>query len=217
MDIYVLFYDRSISFADVEGYIPLLSKRRQERINRLRREEDKVSSVMAGMLSEMRLSLALGEPCKALRFYTEEYGRPRLKDQRDVTFSLSHSANAVAFAIGYCDVGVDIQKIDHADMRVADRFFTGEECAFIRNSEDRDRAFHYIWTRKEAFVKMTGRGLGQGLGSFEVFDDIGGHSFFTQEIDGFMLSVCAGEREHRIIRVTEQELFDFFAQDKHST
>ena len=54
--------------------------------------------------------------------------------------------------------------------RVARRFFEGRERAVLQAlpAAERRAAFFRCWTRKEAFVKATGRGVTQGLRTFAV-------------------------------------------------
>ena len=85
-------------------------------------------------------------------------------------FSLSHSADAVLCALADRNVGADIQLASKANEALIGRFFSEEERAFVRGAEDPDRAFTEIWTEKESFCKMDGRGLALPLGSFSVFD-----------------------------------------------
>lgn len=59
-------------------------------------------------------------------------------------------------------------------MKVANRFFTKDEIDYISDGlecSDVDMRFYKIWTMKEAFMKLTGRGLGQRLDSFSVNPD----------------------------------------------
>jgi phosphopantetheinyl transferase len=52
-------------------------------------------------------------------------------------------------------------------VKIAKRFFAPEEAEMLL--PDPTGAFFPIWTKKEAYVKWTGRGLAEGLSSFSVF------------------------------------------------
>lgn len=62
------------------------------------------------------------------------------------------------------EIGADIEKI--SDKRsperteaIAGRYFSCEEQALIRSSDDPVGCFYALWTRKESYIKLTGRGL----------------------------------------------------------
>ncbi len=82
-------------------------------------------------------------------------------------FSLSHSGDYVLCAVSGQEVGADIQKMQQADYgKLASRFFAGEECRLLeqcRSEEDRRMLFYWLWTRKEALGKLTGRGVAKVL------------------------------------------------------
>ncbi|MBR2965224.1 MAG: 4'-phosphopantetheinyl transferase superfamily protein [Clostridia bacterium] len=76
-----------------------------------------------------------------------------------VEFSLSHSGEALAVALSYAPVGVDIEPIAVIDREgVARRFFTeGELVEYLKANVDcREEAFLRIWTAKEAIFKSRG-------------------------------------------------------------
>ena len=59
-------------------------------------------------------------------------------------------------------------------MMVAYRFFTKDEIDYISDGlecSDEDVRFYKIWTMKEAYIKMTGKGLSTRLDSFSVHPD----------------------------------------------
>jgi 4'-phosphopantetheinyl transferase len=88
-------------------------------------------------------------------------------------FNIAHSHDCVvgAFASGR-RVGIDVEwvrELHDADGIVA-RYFSPEENAAYRKltGEARARGFFNGWTRKEAFVKALGEGLGHPLAGFTV-------------------------------------------------
>lgn len=98
-------------------------------------------------------------------------------------FSLSHSEDCVCCVIGDRPVGVDLQKIaseksgiEEKDiarlMRLAKRFFREEEYRALlqceENGQDAAGAFARLWTIKEAYIKMLGRRITDGLDTFEI-------------------------------------------------
>jgi 4'-phosphopantetheinyl transferase len=109
---------------------------------------------------------------RSLSFATNEFGKPRLTDDGQVHFNLSHCEERAVLAISNVEVGIDLERerpIEHVDL--AKRYFHLHEVAAITASRDeaeQRRAFFLVWTLKEAVVKALGTGLSTPLDSFEV-------------------------------------------------
>ena len=74
-------------------------------------------------------------------------------------FSLSHTRTMAACAMSSRPVGVDAETIRPVRPGVAERSLTAAELAWLQAADDRDLGFLTLWTMKEAWVKLTGRGL----------------------------------------------------------
>lgn len=103
-----------------------------------------------------------------------EFGKPFIKNS-NLFFSISHTENLWMCAVGENEVGFDAEvksRVISTDRirQLSKRFFTDAEGKFIGENKEK---FLYIWTRKEAYVKYSGRGLGQGLETFNVLDQEG--------------------------------------------
>ena len=80
------------------------------------------------------------------------------KDGRQVHLSASHSGDCFACLLGEVPVGIDIQQERDADIdKLSRRFFTREEQQYVR--EHGLDGFFRLWTRKEAYAKLTGLGI----------------------------------------------------------
>ena len=72
----------------------------------------------------------------------------------------------------HCAIGVDIEMIrpDTDIEKIAERFFSFAETEQLRavNGLGKRTAFFNGWTRKEAYLKARGEGIGEGLDQFAV-------------------------------------------------
>lgn len=135
------------------------SPERKKRADRYLRQEDRLRCVTAHAL----LKRVLGSP--EFQVGQKENGKPYIKDREDFHYNLSHSGRYVVIAWGGAEVGVDVQQQDAAvNMEaIAGRFFTADEQAYIGTDLLR---FYEIWTKKESYLKYTGKGLQTDLRSF---------------------------------------------------
>lgn len=141
------------------------------RIDRPRRE-----FVVARGLLRRLLASALHCVPPAVRLEASANGKPRLAGPATspgIEFNVSHSHGlaVVAMTLGAV-VGVDVECIrDKPDIeRLAERFFSPHENNVLRSvpPAQRRRAFFLCWTRKEAILKATGKGISLPLDSFDV-------------------------------------------------
>lgn len=112
-----------------------------------------------------------GEPPKGFEIVEDGSGAPRLANNPwGIHFNLSHSRDWVLVALGRVPVGIDIEcneaEVDrHAIAGVC--FHPSEQQYLARLEGDAGReAFFDIWTRKEAYLKGIGIGLGTDPASF---------------------------------------------------
>ncbi|MGZ5222394.1 MAG: 4'-phosphopantetheinyl transferase family protein [Chitinophagaceae bacterium] len=116
------------------------------------------------------LAQILNESAEKLRIKTTEYGKPYLIDNPELVFNLSHSVNMLAITVSWnCQLGVDIEcyKPRANLFALINKCFADEEVAYWSNlpEDKKTLEFYRFWTRKEAFVKATGRGIALGLNS----------------------------------------------------
>jgi len=133
-------------------------------------------------------------------FAKNEYGKPymesiyktggktgKIKMDTALFFSVSHSENMIICAVACFNAGADCQKKNTDDAaecrKIAARFFSAQENAFLeRDKSERDYIdnFFTIWTKKEAYIKYTGKGLAEGLDTFSVTTEKRHKSFLNE-------------------------------------
>jgi 4'-phosphopantetheinyl transferase len=115
-------------------------------------------------------------------------GKPHVVDRPDLQFNLSHSADLLVCAVASQPVGVDVERIrPHDDvMAIARRFFAPEECDALERlpAHRRVDAFYACWTRKEAYLKALGLGVGESLRQFAVSVDPAAPAILASSLPG---------------------------------
>ena len=157
-------------------------------------EEDELLAVLqARMLSEQT-------PPFSFFYEYGEQGKPQIVNFPK-KFNLSHSGDYVVCGVSDGEVGVDIQKWVPYKERTAERFFAKEEWELLQEKDEQERTelFYRLWSRKEAYGKYTGQGIGSAVG-----EDFSNEQkwqekqiCFRERIleDGYSLAVCYGTAE----------------------
>ena len=133
--------------------LPYLDAARRRRVSRLRVAQKRAQCVGAGVL----LTHLLGDNGTPPHLIYGAAGKPCLADRPDVQFNLSHTGDWVFCAVSDGAVGLDAETVHPIGERVIRRCFSAEEQAWLRQAPA--DAVIRLWTRKEAYGKLTGAGL----------------------------------------------------------
>jgi len=141
------------------------------RADRFHFEKDRRAFVVSrGFLREIIGRYTNTRP-EQLRFAYGPYGKPALEGRLRFNMSHSHDLALIALTEDH-ELGVDVEymRADFASADIARRFFSPVEVEVFNSlaQEDQVAAFFRCWTRKEAFIKATGKGLSQPLEGFDV-------------------------------------------------
>lgn len=151
-----------------EAYYREMSAERRRKIDRCRRAGAKRLSLGAGILLDRGLS-EFGLREKSVKILQGENGKPYLADYPDIRFNLSHSNRLVLAVFAEKEVGCDIELIDRQNLKLAKRFFCPSEYGHLLHQTDEEQQrqeFFRLWTLKESFLKVTGKGMKVPLNSF---------------------------------------------------
>lgn len=160
----------------------LLDADERQRWSALRRLADRNRFVVACGLTRLVLATHLGRSpaeisiARACPQCGTPHGKPQLAHPPPtgpLEFSISHSGSRVVVALAHeTPVGVDVERVrpELPVDELAPDVLTPLEGRTIRDlaGEERTLGFFVYWTRKEAVLKATGRGLGLPLRSFAV-------------------------------------------------
>lgn len=189
----------------------VLDKDRKEKIEHIRREEDRLRSIYAGLL--LRYSfLQEGfqqSDWEKISIERGKFGKPSIAGITDFHYSLSHSGDWVVCSVGKKETGVDIQKQGTYKLQVAKRFFSTQEYERLLREEDSKKqklAFYKMWAAKESFVKLTGRGIGGGINACVIDENYrhvtDGNDYkesalirIYENIDNYIVCGCTWEEE----------------------
>lgn len=152
-----------------------LSEEERQRVNRFHFDQDRRRFIAGrGTLREI-LGVLLNVKPARLGFSLGEFGKPRIATPvaaHSFHFNLAHADSVGVYAIARHELGVDIERIrilDEAE-QIAASFFSQNEREYLLALpvEQRGEAFFNCWTRKEAYLKAVGCGLGDCLSQVAV-------------------------------------------------
>ena len=110
-----------------------------------------------------------------LQFETQPQGKPVLLTASSfpIKFNVSHTRGMALFAFTTQHaVGIDVEWIDRRvqDRDIAERYFSTRESEYLASlpPPERTHQFFSYWTCKEAYLKMQGRGIAEGLAQCEL-------------------------------------------------
>ena len=120
--------------------------------------------------------------------------------ENEIFFNLSHGQELIAVACADCEVGIDAESMRKVHENAMRRTCTRKEWGWLQQSEQKELDFLRLWTLKESYMKMTGRGMSLPLDSFEIIRKDQGFvlgkspkrpGFFrTMEFEDYIFSVC---------------------------
>lgn len=215
MKINVLFkrVDAAYLEKNYDSVINMLHPARREKVAKLKNKKAAYVSMTAGLLLQEVVEREFGLKPEDILIGRGENGKPYLKEYPEYQYNISHSGDMVMMAYSRQELGVDIEELRVKDTKVAKRCFGPDEYLYVLNgSNDRDgsasagygedkkaersRRFFEIWTLKEAYLKLTGKGISVPLSFFEV--DVENKcvknealKYYTGEVDNYIYAICA--------------------------
>jgi len=162
--------------ANEPHWFSLLSSEEHARAARFIPKHARQHFVLTRAVLRTVLGAYLAADPKKLVFQTSEQNKPSLGPlhaDSGISFNVAHSGALALLAFSRRrELGVDVEQIrrDVDVESIARRFFSPHELKQLAAvaAEDRVEAFFRCWTRKEAYIKAQGEGLGLPLDQFDV-------------------------------------------------
>ena len=157
-------------------FMETFSDDEHKRLQRFHFERHRHQFIIArGTLREIIGQYLEIEPAEA-NFDYGQNGKPFIisnSELSSIRFNISHSGDVVVYAFVLdTEIGIDIEKVCNIDdcMAIAKSFFSSTEIDDLQkvSRESLLEAFYSCWTRKEAYIKAKGQGLGIPLNQFSV-------------------------------------------------
>ena len=158
-----------VPIAESSRYLPLaqavLHPAELLRAARYHQPADRTRFLVARAALRLLLGQYAQRPPASLVLAAGANKKPALRDEPGLHYNVSHAGNWVVIAIAGTEIGVDVEKIDaqFAFREILTTSFSPAERAFIERGPASERLFYQLWTRKEAFVKATARGIDEGF------------------------------------------------------
>ena len=154
-----------------------------ERALRYHRADDELRFSCTRALLRLLLARYTQQPAGQLQFVTGTNRKPALEGLADWQFNVSHSGNWLLIAIGRAHVGVDLEWINPSFLfgDMLELSFSCAEQRHIESDADTRLGFYRLWTRKEALVKATGKGMDD---EFDRIPSLPGTHHTTSQVTG---------------------------------
>ncbi|MCX6584847.1 MAG: 4'-phosphopantetheinyl transferase superfamily protein [Candidatus Aminicenantes bacterium] len=209
MDVYAVDVTGTLDKGIYERLLARVSPEKRARIPRFYREEDRIRGLMADILARGCITRETGLENHRIEFYTNDYGKPFLKGRDDFQFNLSHSGAWVVGAVDNQPIGIDVERIQPIDLDISKNYFSPDEHQDLMAHQDKFAYFFTLWSLKESYIKIVGKGLSLPLNSFSIkFFSPGDirikaegrllEDIFFQQYDihkDYKMAVCAHHRE----------------------
>ena len=187
----------------IEQAFPLLSSERQKKINSYKILSNKIDGCVAFLLLRYALKNEYNIS-ETPEFIFNEYGKPFLKNHNDIYFNISHCKNAVVCAVSDKNVAIDIMDYRKIHNGVIKRVCSDNEKTMLSISQNKDKDFIKLWTMKECYSKLIGKGLSMDFS--KITSDIPEcKKFIYIQSENYILA-CSEISNDKIIKPNLQQL-----------
>ncbi|TYS71050.1 4'-phosphopantetheinyl transferase superfamily protein [Sutcliffiella horikoshii] len=153
----------------------VLDKEEMNKFHLFKMENKRLEFLLGRIVMKGILAKLYNKSVKEIGFLKDNYGKLFLDENiynPFVNFNLSHTEGMIVCCIDHQgSIGIDIEKTDKDYLEMMDLVFTSEEITHVKLNHtyfEKKSAFYKIWTRKEAFMKMIGKGFSLDPLKFEV-------------------------------------------------
>jgi 4'-phosphopantetheinyl transferase len=182
----------------LDSQYALLNTEERRRAQSLARDSDRRTFVFARGLLRTLLERYTTIPARSIRFEYGPTGKPFLVDHgasaQPIHFNLAHTRGRCLFAFASFPVGVDIEAINpnHDWSLIADHCFHPDEQRHLRSlpAPEKTKRSYTLWTCKEAILKTSGKGLGEGLNTLAIVILPNGEARLSNESAAMLQTAC---------------------------
>lgn len=137
-------------------------------------DKDRDRFIICRSILKLLLAEHLGLEARKIAIELHQNKKPYLSAYPSIFFNVSHTGNYALIAICGNTIGVDIEKIDASFnyTETLPHIFNKTEINIVSNTQDLNRTFFKFWTRKEAIVKATGKGIGDDITKIPASDGL---------------------------------------------
>ena len=199
-----------------EKCLDKVDEKRRKKVLRCKNEADKRRSLLAGLLLRYALE-SEGYSYDKMVFEVTSEGKPFIRTDMPVHFSISHAGDYVGCLLSNEPVGLDLEyskkPIFEPEKRttleaMAKKCFSGEEWEGFCNSLEPEKYFVECWTKKEAYSKYVGKGLGMEFSGINT--ENGEMEFWTAWTeDGYHVTIFRKSQVYKELRIKKLGLEDF--------
>lgn len=229
IEVYAVDISRPPAPERYEHFLTFVSPDKSARIRRFYRMEDRLRGLVADILIRDIIIRKTGIPNKDIEFYTNDYGKPFLKCRDEFQFNLSHSGIWVVAVVDNQPVGIDVEQIQPIDLDISRNYYSPDEHRELMSKDDKFSYFFTLWSLKESYIKIVGKGLSLPLNSFSItffgpddirikaegqlLDDIFFRQYHVHK--DYKMAVCGRHRDFptEITLKTTDQLFDEFIEN----
>ena len=162
--------------AGSESFKLLLDAAELEKILRYKSIADQQTRIISRAVLKILLGRYLQVEPQEISFELNLQKKPILKNAnfKPIHFNVSHSGDWILIGISSSPIGVDLEKADASFtyQNLLDFSFSLNEKKHIQAAENPQQTFYKLWTRKEAFLKATGKGLIDELNAVPSLDGV---------------------------------------------
>ena len=153
----------------LESYENILQPEELARTSSFFKREDRERFVIGRGVLKHLSGLYLNSFPQLIEIVSDQNKKPIIKGCENLHFNVSHSKNYIVFAFSHYEIGIDVEYInDEFDYKpIAKECFTKNEIQYLEESDKPVKEFFKLWTRKEALLKATGKGLSDDMNKID--------------------------------------------------
>ncbi len=178
-----------LNWADV-----LLNEPEHKRANSYYQQKDRERFIVSRVALRQLLGKCLNHAPQDIVFSIGNNKKPYIQSAtQPIHYNVSHSGNQILIAVSDYEVGIDVEhtQADFDYEEIIPTCFSTLEAAHIRSSNDPRHTFYLLWTRKEALLKATAKGVDDDLISIPSLE--GAHEVGFTHVDWAVRSFVIGD------------------------